>query len=381
MIKMHDIQTCHSIKWENKKDGFYVRDYFMPLLADGSTSIIGNVNTKTYLLELDNIVLPFTVNDDEFDNSYVCSPFTHYVTYAKEELWELHNPLLEKLLLPFINMLGYYLKRNNINKVVMVNNWLLSTNLYHHLTKQQIKEITLFLTKEFPEHTVMFRSLNKKLYPEMFDSFSQLEYTRCFSRSVYLFYPDRIQSVNWKVRQKIKTDLKLLKNSGYEVIENKDICENDKKVIENLYNKLYIDKYSDKNPLFKQSFYQNAIKNNLFHFKALKKGNQIDGVIGYFVRDGVMTAPIVGYNTSLDKNSGLYRMLSILLTYASLDNNYILHGSAGAGQFKRTRGAEQELEYSFIYYQHLSKKRQKVWKTLQKILDKIIEPMAKKYNF
>lgn len=71
----------------NPKDGAYVRDSFLPFFQKGVTAFIENVNTQLFLLEVDDLILPVTLNNAEFENSYVCSPYTHYISYALEELW------------------------------------------------------------------------------------------------------------------------------------------------------------------------------------------------------------------------------------------------------------------------------------------------------
>ncbi|MGQ0517184.1 hypothetical protein ACT453_43635, partial [Bacillus sp. D-CC] len=49
-----------------------------------------------------------------------------------------------------------------------------------------------------------------------------------------------------------------------------------------------------------------------------KKGDTIDGVIAYFIRNGVMTTPILGYDTTSDQQQGLYRILTFLITTDSM---------------------------------------------------------------
>ena len=72
--------------------------------------------------------------------------------------------------------MGNWLRRTNINKVIVVNNWMLSTNLYHSINEQQIEQITKVLVEKFPEHTILFRSLNNKLYPATTEALSTVGY-------------------------------------------------------------------------------------------------------------------------------------------------------------------------------------------------------------
>ncbi|MGQ0419440.1 hypothetical protein ACT4US_07520, partial [Bacillus sp. HC-Mk] len=146
-------------------------------------------------------------------------------------------------------------------------------------------------------------------------------------------------------------------------------------------NQLYIRKYSINNPIFTPDYLWNALQHRLFEIKVIKKGDTIDGVIAYFIRNGVMTTPILGYDTTSDQQQGLYRILTFLITTDSIEKNLICHRSAGAGGFKRNRGAKQHIEYSYIYNAHLPYKQQKVWKILSWILNTCVEPLARKYQF
>ncbi|PQZ48642.1 hypothetical protein CQZ94_27525 [Bacillus sp. MYb209] len=381
MIKLHNVHSLHSIDWDSKKDGAYVRDSFLPLFQKGVTAFIENVNTQLFLLEIDDLILPVTINNAEFENSYVCSPYTHYISYALEELWELKKPWLEKLLTYPIHLMGSWLRRTNINKVIVVNNWMLSTNLYHSINKQQIEQITNLFVEKFPEHTILFRSLNNELYPTITQALSTVGYNKIMSRSIYLFDPKHYKEMNRKKRKDLLNDKSLLEKSNYEIITNEGFTKEDILQISELYNQLYIEKYSVHNPMFTPAYLWNALQHHLFEIKAIKKGDTIDGVIAYFIRDGVMTTPILGYNTNSDQHQCLYRILSLLITMDSIEKDLICHRSAGAGEFKRNRGAKQQIEYSYMYHSHLPPNQQKVWKVLTWILNTCIEPMAKKHRF
>jgi len=371
----------HEIEWETKRDGLYAKHYLLPLMKHGVKRHIQNVNTQLYLLEIDDIIMPVTVNDKEFDNSYVCSPYTHYVSYAKEELWELGKPSLEKGLSKVIDGLGYVLRKTPVNRMVVVNNWLLSTNLYFPLSYAQLQTITTLLTKQFPTHTIAFRSLNKVYHQEMCASLNDLAYEAVMSRSVYLFDPAHFKTLNKKKRKDYLNDKRLLKQTSYEIVEHASTTEETIQALKKWYDALYIQKYSPHNPQFTLGFFRNAYEHQLMEFKLLKRNDEIYGMVGYFHRNGTLTTPFVGYDTDNDKEEGLYRLLTFLATQKVLEENYLGHFSAGAGQFKRNRGAVQAIEYTYIYQQHLSKKDKRPWRFLKWIMDRWIEPMAKKSKF
>jgi hypothetical protein len=376
MVKLYDAKNIDSIEWSTKKDGHLIRNYFEILMKDGINKYIENIETEIYLLEIDDIILPISLNQKEFTNSYVVSPYTHYISYAKEELWELGNKRLEAFLSYIIEGIGFFLRKSNINKVVVVNNWLLSTNLYPSLTSDQIKKMTEFLTNHFPQHTILMRSINETLHNQMISSFNSEGYKRIMSRSIYLFDPSI--PLTKKQRKALNQDKKLLEKFNYQI---RDIQSGDFQKVEELYNQLYIDKYSINNPQFTEHFFKNAAIHNTLQFKLVLKEAKVIGVIGYFVRGGVLTTPILGYEIKREKEAGLYRVLSMLITKEIIDKNYMGHRSAGAGSFKRKRGSVQEIEYTYYYNKHLSFKSMLAWNSLKMIMDNVIEPLARKMRF
>ncbi len=71
-------------------------------------------------------VLPLTVNDTEYGNAWVCSPYTAYALYSKEEMHLLESRVLRRGLAGLADGMGGVLKAARINRMVQVNNWMLS---------------------------------------------------------------------------------------------------------------------------------------------------------------------------------------------------------------------------------------------------------------
>ena len=377
-IELFDCTTIDQITWPNTPDGLYAKRYLEPFLRNHSAHFIRNVDTKLYILFVDNHVLPITVNESEYENSYVCSPYTHYVSYAKQELTMLQSPAIERLLSIVLAGVGYLLKSAKANKVVHVNNWLLSTNLYPHLSKQQITDIVHFLTKQFPDHYIVFRSLTEELNTLAIAISQQLGSKLIPSRQIYMLKPSDPHSTNAKARWLVKRDYRLLAKHGYEVVNHTQLTQEDIPRILYLYNALYLEKYSYYNPQFTEQFLKLVLDERILELYALKKDGQIDAVLGFFCRSGVMTTPLFGYDTSAPKQLGLYRMLSSVLLSIAENNGHLLHESSGAAEFKRNRGAVSAIEYSAVYDKHLNWQRKICWSLLGAILNRIGVPLLKK---
>lgn len=377
-IQIYNRENIMDCDFPSTEDGQYARRYLVPLVIDGVPKYISNIQTEMNILKVDNLILPLTINETEYDNSYTVSPYTHYITYAIEELYMLNDRKLESVLEFILRQLGTVLKCSKINKTVHVNNWLLSTNLYPKLTSEQIERITEYLTAYYPDHSVVFRSIHDYSNLGFLEAFKKTGYRSIPSRQVY--FAPTMNEMTSKQRKQIRRDLKEIEKLGYEVVDIDTINrEYDERILE-LYNLLYIEHYSKRNPQFTLDFIELGIKNKLFHFKALKKDDRIDGVIGYFCRNGFMTTPILGYDTSLPKETGLYRMLTALLNMESEKRGLILHRSSGAASFKRNRGATPRLEYSMVYSKHLPFNRKVGWLVLDVLINKIGKPLLEKYE-
>jgi len=376
-IKLYDSSDTDFSDWTDSEDGQYAKNFLLPLMKNGTSAYINNVKTRLMILKIDDLILPITINDAEYENSYVCSPYTHYISYAVEELKTIKNPFIELILAYLIRLLGIVFKFGKINKTVHINNWLLSTNLYPTISHKQIEKITEFLIQRFPEHSLIFRSVNNYTDKEFLNKFQENNYQLIPSRQIYFLNKDLIKG---KAKWLIKKDFKLQEKSGYELLENKDFSPGDIPRIKELYDSLYLDKYSCLNPQFNENFLDIALKNKILNIRAFQKAGKIDAVLGYFSRNGIMTTPLFGYDTSLPMETGLYRMLSAQLIKESGKSNLILNQSSGAASFKRCRASEAQIEYSAVYCRHLTLYRRIIWSILEFTLNKIGLTILKKYK-
>jgi hypothetical protein len=329
------------------------------------------------VIQLGDLVFPVTINDKEYQNSYVCSPYNHYIIYAKEELKNLKNPFLEGILTQVLNLLGSLLKAGKINRVVIVNNWLISTNLYPKVSEEQISEIVNFLQMRFPGHSILFRSLSPFKDLPLPKIFARVGGKLLMSRQVYFLDPNH--SKVW-TNKSYKRDLSHYKKSLPEMGGPESISKEDYARIVELYRLLYIDKYSIHNPLFNVHLIELAHQKQILELKIFRENGVIQGVLGFFIRHGQMTTPLFGYDTTLSLDKGLYRVLSTHLVHEAKARNLFLHQSSGAAEFKRSRGAVPELEYTAIFDSHLPLYRRWTWNFLRGLINGVGSKLLEKYE-
>ncbi len=370
-------ENIHTLSFPQTADGDYARRYLLPMMMDGAQKYIRNVhNTQLMLAKVEDVVIPITVSDFHLDNSYTVSPYSHYVSYGGyEEVKHLNNPPVEALIKLLMRPVAWYFRNAELDKVAYVNNYLLSTNLYPSVNSDQLSALSEALPRWFPDRTIVFRSVDARKNPHILNILKDKEYEMVLSRQVW--YMDAEEAS--RTRQ-YKEDVRVLRKHGYEIVDGKELSDEELARSLDLYNMLYLEKYSYYNPQFTFEFMKLARDNEILHLRALRRDGQINAVMGFFIRNGVMTQPLFGYDTSLPQEEGLYRLLTLITLQEGLQRNLLVHASGGVGKFKKVRGGKSVIEYNAVYYKHLPAWRQRPWKLI-KAISKYAIPYFQKMDF
>lgn len=360
----------------------HARDPRVPRFVRAAPDTIGNVTTQMRILDTGTHLFPVSVNDgdDAPNNSYVVSPLTAYTGYADYELARLGRPWLTWPLRGLTKIMGKHLKAAHLDRIVQVNNWLLSTNLYpSNWHGTDLPAVTRLLVDAYPDHAVGFRSLNRYSNPELIGQLNALGYLSLPSRQVYLLDASLGAESPFLSRRDNRRDAKLLARTTYRIVLGQDIDERDFARLEHLYNLLYLDKYCPLNPQFSVNWLLCGLRDGWLELAALRSPTgSLDGVVGWFTNGRILTTPVVGYDTTLPQSLGLYRLLCRMSLDEAVRRRCLLNLSAGAAQFKRLRGGLPEIEYSLIYVGHLPAARQRVWQLLEKVLHTVGVPIMRR---
>jgi GNAT acetyltransferase-like protein len=379
-MRLYSRDDLDTIPWPPGADGDYARRVLTPFVRDGTRPYIANVSAEVRVLIEGAVVSPVAVVDSARQlsrASYVASPTTHYIDYARREVQlELADrPVLRRLLPPLMEALRPVLSGGQIEQAVYVNNWLLSTNLYPALSPDALRGILTQLVETFPRHAIVFRSVNDRLDGGLAGALAALGCRRVFSRQVYILDPRKGEYLKKKSYQK---DRSLARRSPYRWLSAAQLTPADCPRLKELYDDLYLDKYSRYNPQFTEAFFREALRSQWLTLFALKREERIDGVLGFVERQGVMTTPLIGYDRSVPAEAGLYRLISFHLIEEAATRGLILHQSSGAAAFKQHRGSAPAMEYSFVYDRRLSPRRRLPWKLLAALSEYVVVPMMRR---
>jgi len=314
-----------------------------------------------------------TLNGAEYGDAYVCLPHSAYGLYAKAELDIVDTGPWRPALALLADGAGAVLKAARVNRIVHINNWMLSTNLHNGWTGADIAALRATLTAAYPEHFLAVRSVTTWSDPALAGALRADGWQLVPSRQIYVTDdPAR----DWLPTRDAKNDLRLLARSPYAVDEMTEFRPGDAARIAELYAQLYLRRYSPLNPAFTAAFMELAQRSGMLRFLGVRDGQgTLMAVAGCFRRGGVLTTPVLGYDTSRPQRDGLYRIACTLLTRLAMQTGARLNGSAGAAGFKMLRGAKPVIEYTAFYARHLPAPRRLTITALETILNRIAVPL------
>lgn len=137
-----------------------------------------------------------------------------------------------------------------------------------------------------------------------------------------------------------------------------------------LYADIYLAKYSGANPGYSRAFLQAAVASGVLRLEWVRAPC---GLIVAFAGDQVceheLASPLLGHDRTRPPAQGLYRIAMVLSVRRALSEGLAVNYSAGAGAFKRNRGATSALEYQVVFDSHLPPWRRAGYALLAKALN------------
>lgn len=345
----------------------------------GSGEMIGNLTTGLSAIDTPHGLLPMTRNEDREPTCYICCPSVAYLDYAISELRHFSAlPLVKAILKALIGAVRPLVAASGLDRQVQPNNWLLATNPVPDFAAADIRRLTETLIAAHPDHAIVWRSLNDGVGGIAIAAFRVAGYALLPARQIYLFDCRTTQVAGHRDE---KRDAALLAQPDYQLTGPDGIGATDFDRVAELYARLYLDKYTPLNPHYSAAFLAEAHRAGLFEFHGLRNAaGVLDGFVGFFDAGSVMTAPVVGYDTSLPAELGLYRRLMAIALRRARTRKLLFNMSAGAAGFKRNRGAVAALEYTAVFNAHLGRRRRIAGWLMRKILEGIGIPVLRSFE-
>lgn len=368
-VFLYDSSNIDQYKWPETEEGRKGRAYLYPLIKEGTAPFLDNVSSKMFLATGQNFFLPFSVNEKEYNNSYVAS--NYYVINFCKELLAKRSPRLAFLLNPLLFLAGTCLKLLKINRTIFLNNWLMTNSLSPKINDNEMGMILNSLKERFPSHMIIFRHIDPFTKKDLFRALESSKFHLLKTRDVFIYNPANKFHEIAEIRKTYRRDMRLIERYNYEIVRNEQLQECDFARMLSLYEMLYLNKYTAYSPKYTEKFFKNVHEKEIVQFVALKKDGVIEGFFGYFIFGNAMINAVFGYDTSLPHSHEIYKILARLTLEEAEKNGLVINEGSGADQAKLNRGLKPYPEYMGLYGAHLSWPRRLIWGAIAALCKKI----------
>ena len=328
----------------------------MTARSKGGTCWLANAECEFESIHIAGSIQPICLPDrNRPAQSYVLSPRAAWISYAKEEA--LHHVASHLASLAKIaatcafSPVSFLLRACGLDNAALVANRLISTNLYPEWGLAEIHALGDELITRYPEKPLLIRNICPDVTPHLAENLRRSGWKMIPARMVYLCDPQ--QNAVWK-HNHVRQDARLLLSGAFEILGPDQLNASDLPELRALYRQLFIQKHSRLNPDFTTAFFELCLESGFLDLYGLRLQGKMVGVLGLYAESGWLTTPLIGYDTRLPQETGIYRCLMALLLQQAKERQLRLHYSSGASQFKRMRGGVASLEYTAVFSQHLS---------------------------
>ncbi len=346
---------------------------FLNMMSE--SDMIDNCEADFIRYNINGVTVPTTITVPKRNNCYAVSLLSLISCYGEDELPKLKNPFIRKACSILLKAMVKPLEWARLHQLQTLNNQCLSTNMYSSGWKQlRLADLRIKALGTTPHTALLLRSLNATQHKSVIGQAREDGWIPIVTRQVYL----HCDWANFSPGSDIKKDMKLLKESGWEFRKLTTYAECEK--AKQLYDELYLTKYSQYNIQFSARYLYHASQHRLLELFGLFHHGKILATLGMVIMDGDMTCPIFGYDTSQPTRLALYRRISIFTIRYAKEHGLNFNMSSGAPDFKTNRGARPQIEYSFVYTKHLNLYQKMVWRCVSFLTQSVYLRILKRYR-
>lgn len=312
---------------------------------------LGNARFALHALQLPGRAFLLAEPDPAAGQAWPLSLRTAYGRVAREEAGKESEGLQAAGFGLAARAAEVWLAATGADGVLFVNHPLLSTSLWSGWDGEGLEAALAALREGFPHRAIAFRSLNAWSDAGLLYRLEKAGARLLPSRVVWTV--DAVAR-EWLRKRDARRDLRLIEAGGYAIDASDAWTEADWARVRALYRGLYLDRHSAHNPDYTDAFLRAGQASGFLDFQRLRDPS---GAIVAFVAcaraGGVLTSPLLGYDLARPREEGLYRMAMLLPALVADAEGLCVNHSAGAGEFKRLRGARPRMEYTALFDAHL----------------------------
>ena len=282
---------------------------------------------------------------------WLTSLATTYGQAARDEVAREVHGMQAAVFMALSHLAEGVLRLTKADHVVFANHLLFSTSLYGDWAGEDIEPALAALRAAFPKRAIVWRSLNLDEHTALAALMTRHGGRRLLSRIVWrLADPAR----DWAPRRDARDDRQLLETHNLRVESAREVADDDLLPVLAFYNDIYLAKYSRTNPAYQPALLRAAIESGVLTLRLIRnEAGALEAFTAEHVYQGALVNPMLGYDRTLPQARGLYRIAMAVSAERAIAEGLSVNYSAGAGAFKRNRGARPTLEFSMIFDAHL----------------------------
>ncbi|ACY14317.1 GNAT family N-acetyltransferase [Haliangium ochraceum] len=374
-MKIYAPDSIAELPWPGTAFGRLARDYLAPLVARGSGAYFSD-RVRMRVALLGDQVFPLAIAEGQPGNSSNCSVSARYIDIPALALRQMPwHPLKVRAARGALAALGAMLRAGAIERCVYIGNGLVFRGMEPHLERAQVEQLRDALSAAYPDHALVFSALNPVTHPALLNHLAACGYSFLFSGHSRVWMP------HWDTGRrrayKRRHEARLLAESGYSLVDGTGRVACAPRLAA-LYKALNRDKYVT-NTMAKEELFERILRGSSIQVRLLEQDGRVDGFFAYAVTNGLMCAPLFGYDTALPQSLGLYRMLSAAMFDEAESRGLGIETGAGADAFKRHRGDRPVPRYGAYYVGHLGPHRRAAWSVLARYANAVYAPATRQF--
>ncbi len=336
--------------------------YFQALTSLTSADLVKNIKAELKILRINDHLCPISIHDPYSESTYTCS-MKGSLEFTREKLLKSNNWIQKRLGANLLALSSCIVTPLHVDKVIIVDNWLFPTNTYPDLETKDLEAATTLLTQKYPDHAILFNFINASMNADLLTRLHSCGYKSLTWKTSVIVDPTK----DFRFTSYIKRDFSLHKNTHFISVNHDEFTPKDYPRIVKLYNMLFLEKHTFRNLQITEAFIKVCHENSILHFLGVRNPEgELEGVTALFIKGNKMIDPIIGYNTSLPKKLGIYRIMKSMQLRYVLDHKLVHNCGSGAIEFKKLRGGIISRDHIAWYTDHLPYKRRFTYQLIEK---------------